>query len=385
VIVVRVLVFIAGVAVVVATLGSAMRTVILPRGVPARLARVVFLWMRAIFRLRARPSASYERRDRVMALYAPLSLLVLLMVWVFLVMAGFIAMFWALGGRSWATAFESSGSSIFTLGFVNPGSAASDALAFVEAGLGLVLLAMLITYLPSIYQAFSRREALVTALEVRAGSPPSGVRIVEFFHVMGQLDRLTDFWEQWENWFVDIEETQTSFPALTFFRSPQPDHSWVTAAGAVLDGAALFVSCVDAEREAQAEFAIRAGYLALRHIADFYRYPYPMNPHFPEQQIAVAREEFDEAWDRMEASGVPMKPDRDRAWQDFAGWRVNYDLLLIALATITMAPFAPWSSDRGVRDWRPPILAMWRLPRRIERAVRDAVGNGPEDSGGQGS
>src|SRR5437870_5689779 len=198
---VRWMTFAAGALVVYATLGSAVRTVILPRGVPARLARVVFVRMRDLFRLRAGPSATYEKRDRVMAMYAPVSLLVLLAVWVLLVMGSYTAMFWGLGGRSFRTAFSLSGSSIFTLGFAAPVDIPARALAFSEAAIGLVLLAMLITYLPSIYGAFSRREAAVTALEVRAGSPPSGVEMIERYWVLGRIDRLNDVWMQWETWF----------------------------------------------------------------------------------------------------------------------------------------------------------------------------------------
>ena len=51
-----------------------------------------------------------------------------------------------------------------------------------------------------------------------------------------------------------------------------------------------------------------------------------------------------------------MKPDREQAWQDFGGWRVNYDVPLVALAGLTMAPVAPWSSDRGIAPVRAPIF-----------------------------
>ncbi len=102
-----------------------------------------------------------------------------------------------------------------------------------------MLALLLVTYLPSLYAAFSRREAQIALLEARAGSPPSGVDMIERYHRIDWLDRLTAVWEDWEAWFADIEETHTSLPALAFFRSPQPEQSWVTAAGAVLDGAAL--------------------------------------------------------------------------------------------------------------------------------------------------
>jgi hypothetical protein len=355
VLVVRIAIFLAGAAIVYFTVGSAVRTVILPRGVPARLGRFVFVNMRTVFRLRAGVSAPYEKRDRIMALYAPVSLLVLLATWVSLVMGGYVAMFWSLGGRSVRTSFLLSGSSILTLGFERPGDLASNALVFTEAGLGLALLAMLITYLPSIYQAFSRREAGVTALEVRAGSPPTGVEMIERYWILGRIDRLREVWERWEEWFVDIEETHTSFPALVFFRSPQADHSWVTAAGAVLDGASLIASTVDVPREVEAEICIRSGYLALRRIADFFGIPYNPDPQQGDP-ISIGRDEYEEVCDRLAASGVPLKADRDQTWIDFAGWRVNYDQQLIPLAGLTMAPYAPWSSDRSIRAFRPRVF-----------------------------
>jgi hypothetical protein len=356
VIAVRVLVFLIGAVVVLATIASAVRTVILPRGVASRLARTVFISLRIVFRLRARPSAPYEKRDRIMALYGPVSLLALLVTWMVLVLLGFTAMFWTLDQHSLRTAFMESGSSLLTLGFQRPAGLPAVLLVFSEAAIGLTLLALLITYLPSIYSAFSRREALVTALEVRAGSPPTGIRLMRFFFVMEQLDRLTEFWAQWESWFVELEETHTSFPALAFFRSPMPDHSWITATGAVLDGAALLSSTVEVPREQQAEFTIRAGYLALRRLCEFFGIHFNPEPHFPEQDISITREEFDEACDHMVEAGVPLKADREQAWIDFAGWRVNYDTVLIKLAGLTMAPIAPWSSDRGLTDLRLPLI-----------------------------
>src|SRR6266545_6837670 len=101
----RGLVFGGGALVVIATFGSAVRTVILPRGIPAKLGRVVFISMRSLFRLRIGRNATYERRDRVMAAYAPTSLLMLLVVWISLVLGGYSAMFWGLGGRSLRRAF----------------------------------------------------------------------------------------------------------------------------------------------------------------------------------------------------------------------------------------------------------------------------------------
>jgi predicted small integral membrane protein len=382
----RIASFVVGAAVVAATLGSAIRTVILPRGIPAKLGRFVFISMRALYRLRARPSASYERRDRVMALYAPVSLLVLLLTWMTVVLLGYTGMFWGLTHRSLRSAFRLSGSSILTLGFQTADDLPSTILVFTEAALGLILLALLITYLPSIYGSFSRREAAVTALEVRAGSPPSGTEMIWRYHALERTDRLIEVWKAWETWFVEVEESHTSLPSLVFFRSPQPDHSWVTAAGAVLDGASLSLSSVEIPREVQAEFCIRAGYLALRRIADFFGIPYDPAPkrHDP---IAITRHEYDQACDWLASEGVPLKPDREQAWRDFAGWRVNYDTVLIALAGLTMAPYAQWSSDRSLRTWRPPLLPGRARRRSPGPAVLYASESIPDRSepGGTGS
>jgi hypothetical protein len=374
VIVLRVLSFAAGFALVVATLGSAVRTVILPRGVPAQIARTVFIGLRWVFELRTGRVPSYEKRDRVLAYYGPLGMLALLATWLILVFWGFALMFWGLNGGSLYDAMVLSGSSLLTLGFATHDGLANIALTLTEAAIGLVLLALLITYLPTVYAAFSRRELAVTALEVRAGSPPSGVEMIARYWILENVARLSTVWEQWEEWFADIEETHTSFSALVFFRSPQPDHSWVTAAGAVLDGAALTTSTLDLPRDVQADICIRAGYLALRRIAGFFRIPYDPNPS-PEDPISVTRGEFDEAYDRLAEVGVPLRADRDQAWRDFSGWRVNYDRVLVALATFTDAPVAPWSSDRAfIVNYRRP-----RYGRRLRRAVATAETATPVD------
>jgi hypothetical protein len=348
---VRVVMFVIGAAVVLATFGSAVRTVVIPRGIPSRLTRFVFFQMRRIFRLWARPGKPYEQRDRIMALYAPVSLLILLLTWVSIVLLAYTAMYWGLG-RSLREAFTLSGSAILTLGFAEPWSLPATVLAFSEAALGLVLLALLITYLPSIYGVFSRRENLVAGMELRGGSPPSAVEVLRRSWRVDQFAKLPILWRRGEQWFLELQETHTSFPAVVFFRSPQPDHSWVTSAGVVLDSASVLLSAVDRPPDADAAYCIRAGYLALRRIADFFGIPYEPNPS-PDDPISIERDEFEEACATLAEQGIPLKADREQAWRDFSGWRVNYDRVLVALAGLTMAPYAPWSSDRSVRDWRP--------------------------------
>lgn len=343
-------------AIVLATMLSAIRTFVLPRSAPDRLTRTVFVLMGSAFATWTWRSRSYEDRDRTMALYAPVSLLMLPIVWLAATCVGYMGMYWALGVADWVEVLELSGSSLLTLGFAHAATTPTLLLSFTEAATGLILVALLIAYLPAMYGAFSRRESAVTLLEVRAGSPPSAIELIERYSRLNRFDRLHELWESWETWFAELEETHTSLPALVFFRSPRPEHSWVTAAGTVLDSASLIVAAVDIPRDAQADLCIRAGYIALRHIADYFRIPYDANPQ-PTDAISITRAEFDEALDRLASHGIALKPDREQAWRDFTGWRINYEAPLLSLGELTMAPYAPWSTDRGpARRVRLPLL-----------------------------
>jgi len=342
----RALVFALGVSLVVVTLRAAIRQYVLPRSAPDSLARGVFRLMRAIFNLRMRKAATYEDRDRVMAMYAPVTLLVLPVIWLGLVLGGYAAMFWAVGVRPLSAAIRISGSSLLTLGFAVADGVPTTLLEFSEAAIGLILVALLIAYLPTMYAAFSRREAVVNMLEVRAGSPPSAVELFTRYQRLGRFEELAGMWSVWEAWFVDLEETHTSLAALSFFRSPQPQQSWVTAAGAILDSGSLYASTLDLPRDPQAELCIRAGYLALRRIGEFFGISYAAPQ--PGDAISISRGEFDEVYERLREAGVPVRADREAAWIAFCGWRINYDLALLALAALTMAPYAMWSSDRSL-------------------------------------
>jgi hypothetical protein len=113
-----------------------------------------------------------------------------------------------------------------------------------------------------------------------------------------------------------------------------------------LDAASLTLSVVDVPYDPQAALCIRAGFIALRRISDYFDVEYDPDPK-PADPIRISRVEFDAACAELASSGVPLQKDREAAWRDFRGWRVNYDTVLLALAGMTMAPYAPWSSDRA--------------------------------------
>ena len=344
--VVHVLAFLGGLSLALATLLSAVRTVVLPRAVGSVITRTLFGLTRRLFNLMARPSRSYEARDRVRAYYAPLTLVLLPGVWIALIIVAFTAMLWGTGVHPLRQAFLVSGSSVLTLGVAFDHKLPHASLTFIEATLGLGLVALLISYLPSMYGSFNRRETLVGGLEVRAGTPPSPAEMLTRYSRIGWLDDIDrELFPRWEDWFLDIEESHTSLPPLVFFRSPHPNRSWITAAGCVLDSAAIVATTIDRPRSAPSEVMIRTGFLCLRRIADLFDVPYPSDPK-PDDPISVSRREFDLLCVELRAAGVDLKPDLDQAWRAFAGWRVNYDAVLIGLAGLLDAPEARWSSDR---------------------------------------
>ena len=361
----KVLAFLGGLTVVAATFLSAVTTVVVPRGVQVRLSKLVFRAVRQLFELRARATRTYEREEHTMALYAPVALVTLPLVWLAVVFVAYTPVYWALGAESWRRALYDSGSSLTTLGFAPVDGLPQHLAAFSEAALGLALLALLITYLPSIYAAFARREALVTKTAMQMGTPPTPVEMLTRFGRLGGLDELEErVWQPWMDGFIDIQESHTSLGALAFFRSPKPDRSWVTAAGAVLDSASIAASTLDVPREPAGELCIRAGYLCLREVGAFYGIEYDDDPS-PDDPICITRQEYDDVYDELAAGGLPLKADRDQAWRDFAGWRVNYDAVLVELAGHLKAPYAPWVSDRSA-----PLEAVRRGRQKRNRGGR---------------
>jgi hypothetical protein len=344
--VLQLLVAVLGGLVIARTVLSAVRTFVVPRGVNDRLTWLAFRLIRRLFELAAPASKPYLARDRILAYYGPIALILLPAWWLILLVTGFGAIFWALG-LSAEDAIVASGSSLLTLGFLEPRVPLGDIVAFIEAAIGLAMVALLISYLPTIYGAFSRRELLVSLLEVRADTPPSPVVMITRMHRLQGLDALHAMWERWEQWFAEVEESHSSLPVLVFYRSQQPTQSWVNAAGAILDSAAIVRSSVAIPVDVQADLVIRAGYLALRRISDFFRFPYDPDPK-PTDATSIDRGRFDAALEVLASSGVPLVEDREQAWRDFNGWRVNYDAVLRRLEWLTVAP-TPWW-DRPMRS-----------------------------------
>ena len=178
---------------------------------------------------------------------------------------GYTGLYWALGEGDWLHCYELSGSSLLTLGTTSDFTACSARRASTtrKPRWGCCCLRCCISYLPTIYQAFARREATVAQLELRAGTPPTAAGAAGLAQPrrLG-AERRCGSGPSGRSWFVEIEESHTSLPILSFFRSPQPGRSWVTAGGLILDTAALLFAAVDGPQPRQAQITFKAGCLA---------------------------------------------------------------------------------------------------------------------------
>jgi hypothetical protein len=344
-----------GAVLVLWTLYQALRTFLVPRALVVPFARAIFVGVRrvinAAFRLLRINDA--QRRDAVMAHYAPACLLLLPFAWLAVIATGYVALLWAVDGETLRRAIVVSGSSLLTLGFAMPRTLAATLIAFSEAVFGLALLALVISYLPTIYNAYQRREVVVAMLDARAGVPPAAVMLLEQSVRFSGIERIDGSWTEWERWIVDVGETHLTHTMLPLFRSPDPNRSWVTAAVALLDAANLRMAAVVAPGAGNQDawMLLRAGTGVIRELARFFQLATTSDT------CSVTRGEFDGALSRLAAAGIPIEPDAEVAWQRFARRRAEYDAAALGLCAFVEAPPAPWSSDRAPPLRRlPPVL-----------------------------
>jgi hypothetical protein len=341
-VVIKGLAFTVGSFMVGVTVLSAIRSFVLPRNESVLLNNWVFQGIRRIFTALASLGKTYEQRDKVMALYAPVGLVALPIAWLEVVSAGYTMIYWALDEGNLERCYRISNSSLLTLGSEEPSKyGMANVMSYSEATLGLLLLTLLISYLPTIYQAFSRRELTVARLELRAGPKASATDLLLWLHQADLLQHGPQ-WQHWEEWFIEIEETHTSLPILSFFRSPQPGRSWVTTAELILDAAALMSSTIEGPRDPHMVVCFKAGSVAMNRVSRFFEDsaktepPEPLSEYQPDND--PHHSDFREAYQRLAEAGLQMQPDEQAAWTKYQELRTHYTHAITYLAKLTMAP-----------------------------------------------
>jgi hypothetical protein len=360
-----VLEFLAGLALSVYVLNDVFQSVVVPRSTPSRfrISRLVIVngWrlMRAVGLSRAAAS-----RERVLGTFAPMIVILLLVIWITALIFGFGLMLYAFRDSTTppidnlGTAIYTAGTSLLTISFSNivagSGGARLVSIAAGMAGLGTIALA--ISFLFSIYATFQRREVLVVTLDARAGAPPSGVNLLETMAKLGMTDGLPALFADWEKWAAEVLDSHIAYPLLAYFRSSHDNESWVSALGAVLDATTLVLTTVEDGPHGSAKMMFSMGTHLVEDLGRFFR-------RQGDHEVGVERYEFDQARERLAAAGWELRPEED-SWKGFSRLRAQYAGTLNNMAKWWAIPPTQWIGDRS--------FVRFTQPRHEEVAARVA-------------
>jgi hypothetical protein len=345
----RTVALVAGVLLLGTVLWDAFETIVLPRTAMRKL-RLTSLYYRISWRgwmMACRGLRSDARRERYLAIYGPLSVIGLLIVWAIGLITAFALMRWSRDRVPLVDVMYRSATTLFTLGSGEglPRSRFERLMIVVEAGAGIGLLTMVFAYLPVIYQSFSRREVRLTLLDAWAGSPPAAAEVLRRAGAARDRLPLDDFFREWEYWCSEVLESHISYPALAYFRSQHQRQSWISALTTVLDVSALTkvgIGDVSAWR-ADLTFAI-ARHAAVDLVQVFGMRPDRGVDRLPPDERAALRRD-------LEAAG--LKPnDSPEADAELERLRRSYEPYVAALSNLFLVPLPPWRHASGVRfNW----------------------------------
>ncbi len=341
--------FVIGFALVLVILVDVFQAVVVPRPTPARfrpggiLVRMTWrAWRRLGLRI-----ASADKRERVLGTFAPLAVVMLLLLWVGGLILGYGIEFHALRHQvrpvpeDLGSALYFAGTSVLTIGFgdivATSGLARAAAVAAGVSGFGVI--ALVISLLFSLYGSFQKREVLVVTLDARAGAPPSGVTFLETCARAGLLDDLPRIFAAWENWSAEVLDSHLAYPILAYFRSSHDNESWVSALGAMLDAATLVLTTVAEGPRGPAQMMFAVGRHLVEDLSRFFRLEQG-------EGVGVERYEFDQARERLARVGYRLL-GAEESWLFFSRLRSTYADPLNTMAKFWAAPPAQWIGDRS--------------------------------------
>jgi hypothetical protein len=357
--VVRILVGVLGGVLIVAILWDAFEAIILPRRVSRRirLMRVVLMGSWTLLSQVARRMNPGKARERYLGFFGPLSLLLLLCVWGIALVVGFAMIHWAIGSRisltGAATSFRTdvyfSGTTFFTLGLGDmvPGSPLARAVTVIEAGTGFGFLAIVIGYLPVIYQSFSKREINISLLDARAGSPPSAAELLIRHGRDESMAQLTELLREWERWAAELLESHLSYPVLAFFRSQHENQSWLAGLTAILDTSTLIIVGIKDAPAWQAKLTFAMARHALVDLAQSFNTP-PVAPdpeRLPPFELVRMRKS-------LAAAGLALR-EGDEAERKLTELRRMYEPYVNAIGDYLFMRVPHWiPPDAVIDNWQ---------------------------------
>lgn len=367
----------AGATVLLVVLWDAFETIILPRRVSRRF-RLARLFYRATWAPWSAAAGLLppRRREGFLAVYGPLSLLMLLGLWAIGIVIAFGLLHWAAGSAltlaggtpGLGSDLYMSGTTFFTLGLgdVVPRATLARLLTVVESGTGFSFLAIVIGYLPVIYQAFSRREGPISLLDARAGSPPTAGELLWRHRADRSGERLSELLREWEHWAADVLESHLSYPPLAYFRSQHSNQSWLAALTTILDASALVIVGREGWCVQQAELTFAMGRHTVVDLAQVFNTP-------PRARSAerLTTDQLERLLARLAAGGLELR-HRTELMDRLAELRLMYEPLVAALADRFTLPLPPWVRETDRPDnwqtspWEPPRVTPFEQARGDE-------------------
>src|SRR6266550_3681791 len=355
----NILAVIVGVLFIFAILQDSFETVVLPRRVSSRfrLSRFFYMTTWVLWSSVARKMRSGNRRDLYLSYFGPLSLLLLLVFWAAVLILAFTLLQWGLISAlhapekqvTFGTYLYMSGTTFVTLGFgdVIPLFGMGRFLAIAEAGMGFLFLALIIGYVPIIYQAFSRREVEISLLDARAGSPSSATELLRRHYRNQQVEELVRYLHNWERWSAELLESHLSYPVLTYYRSQHERQSWLAALTTILDTSSLFIVGFDGISTPTVRFTFAIARHAAVDLAQIFGTP-PMNTRLNR----LSPEGFARMRVALAEVGLTLQHEED-AEKRLYELRLIYEPFVYALADHLLVSLPPWiSATRTVDDWQ---------------------------------
>lgn len=331
-----------GIILIAIVLRDSFETIILPRRVSARLrvSKIFYQVTWRPWRAAGRRLRSSDWRETFLSTYGPLSLIALFVLWGAILITGFAALLWAAGfdvNLSGLGHVYVSGTTFTTLGIgdFTPHTDLARILTVVEAGTGFGFLAVLISYLPVLYQSFSRREIAISMLDEWAGSPPSAGDLFRRAVESGEMAELLPLMARWEQWTAELLESHLSYQVLSYFRSQHENQSWVAALTAIMDFSALWQATKDHGKSWQARRVYAIGRHALGDLSQVLR----AVPQF-DAPDRLSQAELAALHETVIAAGLDV--DLATFTERLSALRKGYEPYAIALGHELLMELPPW-------------------------------------------